>query len=99
MTAPDDEPAVVPDRTAADEPPRRPTQRRDPAAMREALDDARRQLGPAGSAGGPTDGQPQTAAHQRALLRDAVANQSVPLLGDLPSNPPPGRDPDDDAQD
>jgi putative Mn2+ efflux pump MntP len=47
----------------------------DPAAMRETLDAARSRLGPAA----PTDGPPQSAARQRALLREAVANHSVPL--------------------
>lgn len=60
-----------------DAPARRPRTRRDPAAMRETLDAARRRLGSAG----PTEGPPQSAAHQRALLREAVANQSVPLAG------------------
>ena len=66
-------------------PGRRPPTRRDPAAMRETLDAARRRLGSAG----PTEGPPQSAAHQRALLREAVANQSVPLTG------PPGPSPAD----
>lgn len=57
-------------------PPARPSPRRDPAAMRETLDAARRRLGPAEPAGGP----PQSAAHQRALLREAVASRSVPLV-------------------
>jgi len=59
----------------AQPPARRPGARRDPAAMRETLDAARRRLGPAD----PSDGPPQSAARQRALLREAVANQSVPL--------------------
>jgi hypothetical protein len=68
-----DDAVVVRDSTS----PRRPSTRRDPAAMRETLDAARRRLGPAGPSGGP----PQSAAHQRALLREAVASQSVPLGG------------------
>jgi len=64
-------------------PARRPGQRRDPAAMRETLDAARRRLG-----ADPKDGPQQSAARQRALLREAVANQSAPW-GAGPGSPGP----------
>jgi hypothetical protein len=81
--------------SAMNESPNRRSPRRDPAAMRETLDAARRRLGPAG----PNDGPPQSAARQRALLREAVANQSVPLVEEptppsraVPADPPSGPD-------
>lgn len=64
-------------------PPRPPGRRRDPAAMRETLDAARRRLG----VSGPNDVAPESAAHQRALLREAVANQSLPLTDESGRHP------------
>lgn len=92
MTAPED-PTDEHDPERSDDAGRRPGARRDPAAMRETLDAARRRLGPAT----PTDGPPQSAATQRALLREAVANQSVPLAAGPPH--PPGAGPGDPAHD
>jgi len=84
------------DGSGSDRPGRRPNHRSDPAAMRETLDAARRRLGPAV----PGDGPPQTAARQRALLREAVANHAVPLgTGPTTATPSTSADPSPAAAD
>ena len=89
MTDRDDASSAVPDGDGGDRPGRRPSHRRDPAAMRQTLDAARRRLGPTV----PGDAPAQSAAGQRALLREAVANHTVPLVTEPTAPPAPTADP------